>query len=103
VPAELDEQVLAEMPAIRASRYAALAEPRVPQVRLWDLTDFELVHNDSADHVFANSRTGSVAATLRSRQPWQGEDELSADMIERIKLWRYLRGDRSGTAALKDG
>ena len=24
-------------------------------------------------------------------------------MIERIELWRYLRGDRSGTAALKDG
>jgi len=99
----LDEQVLAEMPAIRASKYAALAEPRVPQVRLWDLTDFELVHNDSADHVFANSRTGSFAATLRSRQPWHGEDALSADMIKRIKLWRYLSGDRSGTAALKDG
>jgi len=29
VPAELNEQVLAEMPAIRASKYAALAEPRV--------------------------------------------------------------------------
>ena len=73
--------------------YKIRLNPRVPQVRCWDLADFDEVHNDPTDHVFANSRAGTVAATLRRRQAWQGEDALRSDMIERIKMWRYLSDD----------
>ncbi len=74
--------------------YKIRLNPRVPQVRCWDLADFDQVHNDPTDHVFANSRSDSVAAVLRCRQPWQGEDALRYDMVERIKMWRYMSGDR---------
>lgn len=73
--------------------YKFRLNPRVPQVRCWDVADFDQVHNDPTDHVFANSRADSVAAALRRRQPWQGEDALRSDMLERIMLWRYLSGD----------
>ena len=51
------------------------------------------MHNDPTDHVFANSRNDSVAAVLRRRHPWQGEDSLRHDMVERTKVWRYLSDD----------
>lgn len=73
--------------------YKIRLNPVVPQVRLWDTTDFDAVHNEATDHIFATSRSDSVAAVLRTRQPWQGEDASRYDLVERTKLWRYLSDD----------
>lgn len=73
--------------------YKIRLNPAVPQTRLWDLTDFESTHNDPSDHVFATSRSDSVAGILRQTFPWQGIDAARYDLTERVKLWRYLSGD----------
>lgn len=73
--------------------YKIRLNPTVPQVRLWDTTDFDTLHNDPSDHVFAVSRNDSVAAILRTRQPWQGEEMFRYDLVERARLWRYLSDD----------
>ena len=73
--------------------YKIRLNPQVPQVRLWDLADFDAVQNDPTDHIFATSRNDSVAAILRTKHPWQGEDPFRYDLVERVRLWRYLSGD----------
>lgn len=73
--------------------YKIRLNPQVPQVRLWNLDDFDAVHNDPDDHVFANARHDSVAAILRAGQPWQGEAARRYDLVERVRLWRHLSGD----------
>lgn len=75
--------------------YKIRLNPTVPQVRLWNTADFEAVHNDPSDHVFATSRNDSVAAILRSRQPWQGEAAFRYDLVERVKLWRHISDDHA--------
>jgi hypothetical protein len=67
--------------------------PVVPQVRLWNTDDFDAHHNDHTDHVFANSRRDSVASILRHQHRWQSTDAQRYDLVEKVKLWRYLSDD----------
>lgn len=67
--------------------------PDRPQRLLWNTSDFEAMHNDATDHVFAKSRTDSVAAILRSTPPWMGTDEARYELVQRSEFWRYLTGD----------
>ena len=73
--------------------YKIRLNPRVPQVRLWNTDDFAAVHNDPRDHTFAHMRGDSVAHTLRAMQPWQKGHEARYELMQRVKLWRYLSGD----------
>ncbi|MEZ5379308.1 MAG: phytanoyl-CoA dioxygenase family protein [Acidimicrobiales bacterium] len=73
--------------------YKLRVGPDRPQQRLWNLADFEAMHNDASDHIFANSRTDSVAAILRSTPTWMGTDESRRELTERARLWRYLSDD----------
>jgi hypothetical protein len=75
--------------------YKIRLNPTVPQVRLWNLDDFDAVHNDPADHVFATARNDSVASELRRTFPWEGINEARYDLLERIRMWRHLSGDPS--------
>jgi hypothetical protein len=50
--------------------------PRVPQVRLWDLSDLD--HPD-------------IPGVLSSLQPWMG-NEGRTKIINRLRLWRHLSG-----------
>ncbi|MEM9746223.1 MAG: phytanoyl-CoA dioxygenase family protein [Actinomycetota bacterium] len=75
--------------------YKVRLNPCVPQVRLWNLDDFDEVHNDHTDHTFATPRADSVAAQLRRMFPWEGTDSSRYDLVERIRLWRYVTGDES--------
>ncbi len=75
--------------------YKIRLNPRIPQVRLWDDADFDEVHNDPSDHVFATTQQGSVASTFRKMQPWQQGHESRLEQVARAKLWRYLSGDPS--------
>lgn len=73
--------------------YKIRLNPQVPQVRLWNLDDFEELHNDARDHTFAHIRTDSVAQTLRKVLPWQKGHESRYEQMQRARLWRYLSGD----------
>ena len=73
--------------------YKIRLNPQVPQVRLWNLDDFDEYHNDARDHTFANMRNDSVANTLRTMLPWQKGHEVRYEQMERARLWRYLSGD----------
>jgi hypothetical protein len=73
--------------------YKIRLNPTRPQVRLWDTGDLADLQNGPEDHVFARFRMDSVAAILRSVEPWyeQGTDRL--ELVHRARLWRYLTGD----------
>ena len=75
--------------------YKIRLNPQVPQVRLWNLEDFDALHNDPRDHTFAHMRLDSVAQVLRTMHPWQQGHELRYEQMERARLWRYLSGDPS--------
>jgi hypothetical protein len=70
--------------------------PVVPQVKLWNLDDFEALQNDARDHIFATLQGDSVGRILRQSQPWQrGGHEERYELVQRARLWRYLSGDPS--------
>lgn len=73
--------------------YKIRLNPSVPQVRLWNLDDFDEVHNDARDHTFAHMRRDSVAQVFRTMQPWQQGHESRYEQMQRARLWRYLSGD----------
>jgi hypothetical protein len=73
--------------------YKIRLNPTVPQVRLWNMDDFEAMHNDARDHTFAHIRKDSVAQELRKMLPWQQGHEVRYEQMERARLWRYLSGD----------
>jgi hypothetical protein len=69
--------------------------PSVPQVRLWNTTDLDDLHNPPTDHTFARMQADSVAHTFRTWHPWHGVTEHRNEQIQRALLWRYLTGDES--------
>lgn len=75
--------------------YKIRLNPRVHQARLWDMTDFDKVHNDPSDHTFALMRHDSVANIFRAMQPWQKGHEARYEQMQRARLWRYLSADNT--------
>jgi hypothetical protein len=75
--------------------YKIRLNPSIPQVRLWNLDDFDAVHNDARDHTFAHMRRDSVAQVFRTMQPWQQGHEARYEQMQRARLWRYLSDDPS--------
>jgi len=73
--------------------YKIRLNPQVAQVRLWDTSDFDDIHNDASDHTFALMRQDSVAQVFRTMQPWQKGHEARYEQMQRARLWRYLSGD----------
>jgi len=73
--------------------YKLRLNPTVPQVRHWDLDDFDQVHNGPEDHVFATFRADSAAAMFRRPAPWHEQATGRLETVNRTKLWRYLTGD----------
>lgn len=73
--------------------YKIRLNPTQPQVKLWNLDDFEALHNDARDHTFAHRRNDSVAEIFRTMQPWQQGHESRYEQMQRANLWRYLSGD----------
>ena len=67
--------------------------PSVPQVRHWDTSDLDDLHNTPTDHQFATTQPGRVASTFRAWQPWLGTTAHRHELVQRARLWRYLTGD----------
>jgi hypothetical protein len=73
--------------------YKIRLNPRVSQVKRWNLDDFERSHNTATDHTFALMRHDSVAQVFRTMQPWQAGHESRYEQMQRARLWRYLSND----------
>lgn len=75
--------------------YKIRLNPTEPQVRLWDTSDFDDLHSDPTDHVFARMAPGTVAEVFRAWHPWMGITDYRNDQMQRARLWRYLTGDEA--------
>jgi hypothetical protein len=69
--------------------------PRVPQVRLWNTSDLDELHNPPSDHVFATMLPDSVAQIFRLPEPWMSVTDHRNEQVQRARLWRYLTGDET--------
>ncbi len=75
--------------------YKIRINPTRPQVRHWDLSDFDEVHGEVHDHLFANYRTDTAAGMFRNHEPWHEVAAGRLETVQRSKLWRYMTGDGS--------
>jgi hypothetical protein len=73
--------------------YKIRLNPTVPQVRHWNLDDFETVHGDVHDHIFATYDDHTAAGRLRQAEPWHEAATGRLETVNRSRLWRYLTGD----------
>jgi hypothetical protein len=67
--------------------------PTVPQVRLWNTSDLDELHNPPSDHVFARMMPDSVAQVFRLPEPWMSVTDARNEQVQRARLWRYVTGD----------
>ena len=77
----------------RRLMYKIRLNPTHPQVRLWNTSDLDDLQNRPNDHIFATFDTERIGMTLRTREPWMGEQDYRLELIARARLWRYLTGD----------
>jgi hypothetical protein len=73
--------------------YKIRLNPSVPQVRHWNLEDYEVVHNAPHDHIFATYESETAAGRFRRPEPWHEAAAGRLETINRSQLWRYLTGD----------
>jgi hypothetical protein len=73
--------------------YKIRLNPVTPQVRRWDTSDLDSLASTPDDHIFAVFDPTKIAMTLRRREQWMGEADYRLELVQRIKLWRYLTGD----------
>ncbi len=73
--------------------YKIRLNPTVPQVRHWDLADFDEVHGAGHDHIFATYADRTAAAMFRRPEAWHEAATGRLETVNRSQLWRYLTGD----------
>jgi hypothetical protein len=73
--------------------YKIRLNPTVPQVRHWNLDDFDEVHGAPHDHIFATHDDDTAAAMFRRPEPWFEFATGRLETVNRSRLWRYLTGD----------
>ncbi len=73
--------------------YKIRLNPTQPQVRHWDLADFDEVNGHPHDHIFATYQDSTAAALFRAPQPWFEHGASRLETVNRSRLWRYLTGD----------
>lgn len=74
--------------------YKIRLNPTEPQVRLWDMSDYDQVRGADTDHIFATTQPRpTIASELRRVQRWSWNGESRLEQMERVRLWRYLSGD----------
>ena len=67
--------------------------PAVPQQRLWNMDDLE---DDYADHleIFAGkAKENAIQTILAKQEPWFEYATGRLEIVNRVKMWRFLTGD----------
>ena len=75
--------------------YKIRLNPTTPQVRRWDLADFDAVHGKQSDHIFATYDPNSAATAFRTPEPWFESAASRLETVNRSRLWRYVTGDQT--------
>lgn len=72
--------------------YKIRLNPVVRQLRLWNTDDLT---EDYGAHqtIFAGENHDDIQAILAQREPWFEASDGRLEIINRIKLWRFLTGD----------
>jgi hypothetical protein len=72
--------------------YKIRLNPRVRQYRLWNTDDLD---ESYADHqpIFAGEKRTDIQAILAKGEPWFEDGEARLEIVNRIKMWRFLTGD----------
>jgi hypothetical protein len=73
--------------------YKIRLNPTQPQVRHWNLDDFDEIHGARHDHLFANYESETAAGLFRQHEPWHESATGRLETVQRSRLWRYLTGD----------
>ncbi len=73
--------------------YKIRLNPTTPQVRRWNLDDYDAVHGTPTDHIFATYDPASAANAFRTPEPWFESAASRLETVNRARLWRYLTGD----------
>ena len=67
--------------------------PTVRQIRLWNTDGLDEMHRDNPQIYVANGDSDNIHAILGSREPWFEQASGRLEVVNRIKLWRFLTGD----------
>ncbi len=73
--------------------YKIRLNPTGPQTRHWNLDDFDEVHGQRSDHMFATYQDETAAALFRRHESWHETGTGRLETSNRSRLWRYLTGD----------
>jgi hypothetical protein len=73
--------------------YKIRLNPTAPQVRHWNLADFDEVHGAAHDHIFATFGSETAAGQFRHAEEWHEHAAGRLETANRSRLWRYLTGD----------
>ena len=69
--------------------------PAVRQLRLWNTDDLDEGYRDHQEIFVGRRGRGNVQDILSQREPWFEEASGRLEIVNRIKLWRFLTGDES--------
>ena len=69
--------------------------PTVRQLRLWNTNDID--EDDDQEIIYGGSshKEDSIATILNRQEPWFEAADGRLEIINRIKLWRFLTGDEN--------
>jgi hypothetical protein len=67
--------------------------PQVRQLRLWNTDDLDENYAQSQEIFAGNNDKNDIQALLGKREPWFEAASGRLEIVNRIKLWRYLTGD----------
>ena len=69
--------------------------PAVRQLRLWNTDDLDEGYREHQEIFIGRRGRGNVQDILSQREPWFEEASGRLEIVNRIKLWRFLTGDES--------
>ncbi len=68
--------------------------PAVRQLRLWNTDDLDEGYRAAKEiHTKNYTRRGDIQSILSRREPWFEQASGRLEIVNRIKLWRFLTGD----------
>jgi len=67
--------------------------PAVRQLRLWNTDDLQGDYREHQEIYTGRHRDGGVQDILSQREPWFEQAAGRLEIVNRIKLWRFLTGD----------
>jgi hypothetical protein len=72
--------------------YKIRLNPRVRQLRLWNTDDLDKSYTQHQP-IFAGEKRDDIQAILAKQEPWFEDGEGRLEIVNRVKMWRFLTGD----------